>query len=100
MYRINRARIFFLNIYVYCIYNYMRKKEGLSYLSVRTAWCASALRFPPSPPHSLTIVPPQIPYNCRELRGGEMEGGKKGKNGLARFARLAKQEDLFRNLRS
>ena len=21
-------------------------------------------------------TPPQIPYNCRELRGGEMEGGR------------------------
>ena len=44
MYRINRAIIFFLNIYVYYIYNYMRKKEGLSYLSVRTAWCGSRER--------------------------------------------------------
>ena len=36
--------VFFLNIYVYYIYNYMRKKESLSYLSVRTAWCVTALR--------------------------------------------------------
>ena len=34
-------------------------------------------------PFSLTIVPPQIPYNCREMeRGGGWRGGKNTGGGI------------------
>ena len=44
---------------------------------------STKLAFPPSPPHSLTIVPPQIPYNCRELRGGRWRGEETKREGSA-----------------